>query len=183
VNELNLKNHVPEKGHKISILCPSRERPDQVIRLIESIFENALAPDTVEILFYIDHDDETFPNLNRFGQSTRVFRGPRTWISNAHNFLYSHCEGEIVMTAADDMVFRTLGWDSAVYAAFDSVPDKIALVYGNDLGTHAGKIATHGFFHREWIEALGTWVQPGRGSLWDLWSTENAANRARTQTG
>jgi len=179
VIELNVKSHLSEKGHKISILCPTRERPDQVIRLIESVFENALAPDAVEILFYIDHDDETFPNLDRFGESTRVFRGPRTWISNAHNFLYCYSEGEIVMTAADDMVFRTLGWDSAVYTAFNSIPDKIALVYGNDLGTHAGKIATHGFFHREWIEALGTWVQPGRGSLWDLWSTENARKLGR----
>lgn len=164
---------------KISILCPTRERPDQVIRLIESILNNARSPKSVEILFYIDKDDETFPNFDRFAQSVKVFRGPRTWISNAHNFLYAYCEGEIIMTAADDMVFRTKNWDSAVCAAFDSVPDKIALVYGNDLGTHAGKIATHGFFHRNWVETLGTWVQPGRGSLWDLWSTENARKIGR----
>ena len=140
---------------------------------------NAHSPEEIEFLFYIDFDDETFPNLDHFGKAVKVFRGPRTWISNAHNFLYGHCKGEIVMTAADDMVFRTLGWDTAVNGAFDSVPDKIVLVYGNDLGTHAGKIATHGFFHRNWIEALGTWVQPGRGSLWDLWSTENARKLGR----
>jgi glycosyl transferase/beta-hydroxylase protein BlmF len=159
---------------KISILCPTRERPEQVIRLIESILVNANNPELIEILFYIDQDDVTFPNLDRFGYTVRVFQGPRTWISNAQNFLYSHCHGEVIMTAADDMVFRTAGWDSVVSAAFESIPDKIALVYGNDLGTHAGKIATHGFFHRNWVETLGTWVQPGRGSLWDLWSTENA---------
>ena len=164
---------------KISILCPTRERPDQVIRLIESLLNNARFPEMLEILFYIDQDDETFPALDSFGGTVKVFQGPRTWISNAHNFLYSHCQGEIIMTAADDMVFRTIGWDSAIYEAFDSVPDKIALVYGNDLGTHAGKIATHGFFHRKWVEALGTWVQPGRGSLWDLWSTENARKLGR----
>jgi glycosyl transferase/beta-hydroxylase protein BlmF len=164
---------------KISILCPTRERPDQVIRLIDSLLNNARFPEMLEILFYIDQDDETFPNLDSFGDAVKVFQGPRTWISNAHNFLYSQCQGEIIMTAADDMVFRTIGWDSAVYEAFDSVPDKIALVYGNDLGTHAGKIATHGFFHRKWVEAIGTWVQPGRGSLWDLWSTENARKLGR----
>jgi len=137
------------------------------------------SPERLEILFYIDADDESFPNLDHFSSQVKVFKGPRTWISNAHNYLYTHCEGEIVMTGADDMVFRTQGWDSAIYAAFDSIPDKIALVYGNDLGTHAGKIATHGFFHRNWIETLGTWVQPGRGSLWDLWSTENARKLGR----
>ena len=174
VDKLSIQNRTAARAPKISILCPTRERPKQVIRLIESLLKNAREPEKLEILFYIDNDDETFPNLARFGDTVKVFRGPRTWISNAHNFLYTYCKGEIIMTAADDMVFRTKGWDSAVYAAFDSVPDKIVLVYGNDLGTHAGKIATHGFFHRKWVEALGTWVQPGRGSLWDLWSTENA---------
>jgi glycosyl transferase/beta-hydroxylase protein BlmF len=166
-------------ARKISILCPTRERPDQVIRLIGSILENARTPEAIEILFYVDQDDDTFPSIDRYSHSVKIFRGPRTWISNAHNFLYGHCKGEIVMTAADDMVFRTPSWDSVVCDAFESVPDKIAIVYGNDLGTHAGKIATHGFFHRNWIETLGTWVQPGRGSLWDLWATENARKLGR----
>ena len=164
---------------KLSILCPTRERPGQVVRLIESVLETSVFPEKIEILFYIDNDDESFPDIDQLSPQVRVFKGPRTWISNAHNYLYSHCEGEIVMTAADDMVFRTHGWDSAIYAAFESIPDRIALVYGNDLGTHAGRIATHGFFHRNWIETLGTWVQPGRGSLWDLWSTENARKLGR----
>ena len=138
VDKLSEKNHDSEIRPKISILCPTRERPDQVLRLIESVLENAQRPETLEILFYIDNDDETFPNIDRFGKAARVFRGPRTWISNAHNILYSYCKGEIVMTAADDLVFRTPGWDSAVYTAFDSIEDKIALVYGNDLGKVCG---------------------------------------------
>jgi hypothetical protein len=72
------------------------------------------------------------------------------------------------------MIFKTDQWDDIVKSEFSKLPDRIALIYGNDLGSHAGKIATHGFFHRYWVEALGTWVQPGRGSLWDLWATENA---------
>jgi glycosyl transferase/beta-hydroxylase protein BlmF len=171
---LSTQSRTAASSTKISILCPTRERPEQVIRLIDSILVNADHPELIEILFYIDQDDFTFPNLDKFGNTVKVFQGPRTWISNAQNFLYSNCHGEIIMTAADDMVFRTVGWDTVVSATFESMPDKIALVYGNDLGTHAGKIATHGFFHRNWIETLGTWVQPGRGSLWDLWSTENA---------
>ena len=155
-------------------MCPTRDRPFQVIRFIESVFATASFTKDIEILFYVDFDDESFPNIDKFSPQVKVFKGPRTWISNAHNFLYSLCHGEIVMTAADDMVFRTNGWDSEIYESFEAIPDRIALVFGNDLGTHAGRIATHGFFHRNWIETLGTWVQPGRGSLWDLWSTENA---------
>lgn len=128
----------------------------------------------MEILFYVDADDATFPNVKGFPCQIKLFQGPRVWISNAQNYLYLQSTGEIIMTAADDMVFRTNNWDLEVEQTFAEITDKIALVFGNDLGTHAGKIATHGFFHKTWVETLGTWVQPGRGSLWDLWATENA---------
>ena len=179
VCKLQEEIHASENGKKISILCPTRERPEQVIRLIESVLANATNPNLVEILLYFDLDDMSIIDIDQYRNTVKVFRGPRTWISNAQNFLYCHAEGEILMTAADDMVFRTKGWDDEILAAFNNISDRIALVFGNDLGTHAGRIATHGFFHRNWIEALGTWVQPGRGSLWDLWATENARKLGR----
>ncbi len=158
----------------ISILCPTRGRPENVRRLVESIHSKADQPVLCEILFYVDNDDLTFPEEVEHRQSVRVFRGPNVWISNAHNFLYVQAKGSIFFSAGDDMIFQTQGWDSLVRETFRLIPDGIGLIFGNDLGTHAGKIATHGFFHRKWVEALGTWVQPGRGSLWDKWSTENA---------
>ena len=83
------------------------------------------------------------------------------------------------MTAGDDMEFLSCHWDAVIKEKFKSIPDKIGLVFGNDLGTHAGKIAVHGFFHRRWVEIIGTWVQPGRGCPWDLWSTEVAKKIGR----
>lgn len=158
----------------ISILCPTRARPENVKRLVDSILSNTSKSDYVEILFYVDNDDSTFPVEVEVHQNVKVFRGPNIWISNAHNFLYVQSRGTILFSAGDDMIFQTQGWDSLVRKKFELIPDGIGLLFGNDLGTHSGKIATHGFFHRNWIDALGTWVQPGRGSLWDLWSTENA---------
>lgn len=158
----------------ISILCPTRERPDHVKRFVDSICRTTETLQSLEILFYVDSDDETFPDLSAYPVKFSVFKGPRVWLSNAHNFLAINAKGDILMTGADDMVFRTHGWDTLVTETIFNVEDRICLVFGNDLGTHAGKIATHGFFHRKWFETLGTWVQPGRGSLWDLWSTENA---------
>lgn len=165
----------------ISILCPTRERPDGVKRLIESVCSTSNHPERIEILFYVDEDDLSFPLLGEYPCKIRYFQGPRVWISNAQNFLYMNSSGCILMTAADDMVFRSPGWDTQVIDFFDELPDKIALVFGNDLGTHAGNIATHGFFHKKWVDTLGTWVQPGRGSLWDLWTTENAKVLGRLQ--
>lgn len=155
---------------RISILCPTRNRPANVEKLVDSARKMAHAPEDLEFLFYVDIDDDSFPLV----ENVRVIHGPRVWISNAHNILYSFATGEILMTAGDDMEFLTQGWDDLIRETFQKIPDRIALVFGNDLATHAGKIAVHGFFHRRWVEVLGTWVQPGRGSLWDLWSTDVA---------
>ena len=159
-----------DKNGVISILCPTRERPENVKKLVESARKMASKPEALEFIFYVDHDDDTFPEV----EDVVLVHGPRLWISNAQNILYSHAMGEILMTAGDDMEFLTRGWDETVRKTFEGIPDRIALVFGNDLATHAGDIAVHGFFHRRWVNALGTWVQPGRGSLWDLWSTDVA---------
>jgi len=158
----------------ISILCPTRGRPENVKRLVDSVLSTASRSDYLEILFYVDNDDPSFPEDLEIHENVKVFRGPNIWISNAHNFLYVQSRGSILFSAGDDMIFQTVGWDNIIREKFQQIPDGIGLVFGNDLGTHAGKIATHGFFHRNWVDALGTWVQPGRGSIWDMWSTENA---------
>ena len=166
---MNMEKNVFSLG-RISILCPTRNRPANVKKLVDSARKLASAPQDLEFLFYVDLDDQSFPSI----ENVRVIHGPRVWISNAQNTLYSFATGEILMTAGDDMEFLTQGWDDLVRETFQKIPDRIALVFGNDLATHTGKIAVHGFFHRRWVEVLGTWVQPGRGSLWDLWSTDVA---------
>ena len=45
----------------ISILTPTRGRPENVRRLVNSVLTTAKFPDEVELLFYVDFDDETFP--------------------------------------------------------------------------------------------------------------------------
>jgi hypothetical protein len=164
------------KKDTISILCPTRGRPDNVRKLVLSALTNAEKPDNIEFLFYVDTDDLSFPKdlVLEFPNQIKVISGPRLWISNSHNVLYAFSIGEILMTAGDDMEFKTESWDLRVRSQFSSVEDKIALVFGNDNATHAGKIAVHGFFHQHWVHCVGTWVQPGRGVPWDLWTTENA---------
>lgn len=160
----------------ISILCPTRGRPDNVRKLVESALATSQRPKEIEFLFYVDKDDLSFPQdiTSLYPNQIKVINGPRLWISNAHNVLYAFSSGEILMTAGDDMEFKTKSWDARVRTQIFSVEDRIALVFGNDNATHAGKIAVHGFFHRHWVHSLGTWVQPGRGVPWDLWTTDNA---------
>lgn len=160
----------------ISILCPTRERPENIVRLVESILKQKSKSGKVEILIFIDDDDDSYPDKleEEYNECLKIIRGPRQWISNAHNILYNFAKGEILMTAGDDMIFETQDWDKTVLSKFQNSQDKILLVFGDDRATHSGKIAIHGFFHQHWVHVLGTWVQPGRGSAWDFWSSENA---------
>jgi glycosyltransferase involved in cell wall biosynthesis len=162
----------------ISILTPTRGRPANVRRLITSVFSTAEQPSQVELLFYVDSDDETFPE-EVISENIRVVRGPRMWLSVLQNILYANCRGEIVMYAGDDLEFKTTGWDKRVRQVFEDSVDKLLLVYPNDLATHGENMAIHGFLHRNWIEAVGCWVAPGRGSLYDLWHTDVARKLGR----
>ena len=145
---------------------------------MNSALSTALFPNQVELLFYVDSDDESFP-LELESSTVRVIRGPRMWLSVLQNILYAHSKGEIVMYAGDDLIFQTNGWDIKIEEAFEKYPDRLVLVYPNDLATHGKSMAIHGFLHRNWIDAVGSWVAPGRGSLYDLWHTEVARKLGR----
>ena len=168
-------NYTPEM---ISLLIPTRDRPNNVRRTIDSVKKTARRPDLVEMLFYVDLDDHTFPN-DVLEKNIRVVRGPRMWLSVLQNILYANASGEIIMYTGDDVVYETHGWDEEVRNTINSETDKLVLVYGNDSATHGENIAIHGFLHRNWIEATGTWVAPGRGVPYDLWHTDVARKLGR----
>ena len=168
-------NYTPQM---ISLLIPTRDRPSNVRRAVDSVKNTVSQPDLVEILFYVDLDDDTFPT-EVLGENVRVVRGPRMWLSVLQNILYANAFGEILMYSADDVVYETQAWDEKVRDMINSEKDKLVLVYGNDSATHGENIAIHGFLHRNWIEATGTWVASGRGVPYDLWHTEVARKLGR----
>ncbi len=162
----------------ISILIPTRGRPDNVRRVTNSIFSTAANPVEVEVLFYVDADDGSFP-LELINSNVRVVNGPRLELGILQNILYANCKGDLIMYAGDDVVFHTNNWDSLVLSAFNRENDKLILAYPNCLATHAGKMAIHGFLHRNWVETVGYWVRPGRGAAYDLWHTDVARKLGR----
>jgi hypothetical protein len=79
--------------------------------------------------------------------------------SDLWNVAYEYCSGDIVMLCADDLIFRSPGWDVAVAAEFAEVSDGILHCWCND-GTPHTEIATHPFVSRRWVEAAGTFTPP-----------------------
>jgi len=162
-----------ERGDMISVLCPTRGRPDNVKRLVESARETAANPDDVEFIFYIDGDDpDSLQMADALG--VRSIVGDRIVLSEMWNWCWREAKHDIFMQCGDDIIFRTGNWDAEVLAAFSLIPDKIALVHGRD-GFQDANLATHGFLHRNWTDAVGYFVPPYFSSDYnDLWLTEVA---------
>lgn len=159
----------------ISILCPTRGRPDSIRRLVTSATDTATGP--VEFIFYVDDDDPVSAEVA--AELGTAVVGPRIVLSQMWNRCYEQASGDVLMHCGDDIVFRTVGWDRLVLDAFERYSDRIALVHGRD-GIHDAGLATHGFLHRRWVEAVGYFVPPYFSSDYnDTWNTEVADRLGR----
>jgi len=170
----------------ISILLPTRNRPENIRKCITSIIESCDDVDDIEICSYVDDDDElSIPAFSEFTSeiNIEVYQAERQPIhirlSTHYNVLYPVCRGDIIMYCADDVMFNTKGWDTLVINEFDRYDDKILLVYGKD-GFQNEKIATHGFMHRNWIDTIGYVHPPYFGVAYaDNWVTDVATKVGR----
>jgi glycosyltransferase involved in cell wall biosynthesis len=145
----------------ISILCPTRNRPGGVQRLVDSALTTADLSLPVEFVFRADDDTdpEAVPLTVSCARFVKVLRGPRATLSSLWNECYAAASGDILMHCGDDIVFRSRGWNRRVTEAFEACPDKITLVYGDDGHQHE-RLSTHSFLHRRWAEATGYFTPP-----------------------
>lgn len=167
----------------ISILIPTRKRPEQLRTVIESAMRTAMAEP--EFVCYVDSDDRSY-ELEDFGHAKFV-HGPRIILSNMWNKCAAAARGDIFLQGNDDIIFRTEGWDKQVEAEFAKYPDRIVMVHGSDGGNcgHAssnGGFGPHPFVHRRWFETLGYVTPPFFSSdFGDTWINElaNAIDRRK----
>jgi hypothetical protein len=163
----------------ISLLVPSRGRPNRCQAMWRSALEHAADPLRVELLLYLDDDDPTrtaYRAWIRAGDHSRILAldGPRILLTQTWNILLEHATGEILWHGNDDVDFHTDGWDQAVRHAFEAVPDRIALVYPRD-GIQNEGLATLGFLHRHWVDTVGYMIAPYFSSDYgDTWNDDIA---------
>lgn len=165
----------------ISVLLPSRGRPEMFARMYHSLVATATYPRQIEVVVYLDSDDLTKLEYPDETHVTIWYRGGgRCLLSETWNHCYAHAQGEILMHCGDDVTFNTPGWDVRVREEFAKLPDRIGLVYADDLSTNFPDLATHGFLHRRWVEAVGYFLPPLFSSDWnDVWISEVAKNVGR----
>jgi hypothetical protein len=164
----------------ISVLCPTRNRPDNVRRLIESAEETASGEETIEFVFYCD-DDALLPadvTCTRYQPwvSVVTVAGPRITLSEMWNECYRQSDprSDIFMQCGDDIVFVTANWDREVREAIEMFPDHIVFAHGSDGHNHYN-FGTHGFVHKRWIETVGYFTPPYFSSDYgDTWLNDVA---------
>jgi len=149
----------------ISLLCPTRGRPSNITSLIKSLTETTLDIQNIELVLYIDDDDQGMSShpheLEKYADSINltVIAGRRIILSEAWNICYEFASGNIFMHCSDDIIFMTPNWDTVVMEAFDQIDDKIGFVFGRD-GFSPVEFGTHGFIHKNWVETVGYFVPP-----------------------
>lgn len=104
----------------ISVLCPSRGRPELLARSLKSLLDTASDPQDVEVLVRIDTDD---PTSDRYWLtlldcgSFRMFAGESFGYTGQHiytNALAGAARGDWLMNWNDDALMLTEGWDEVV---------------------------------------------------------------------
>ena len=168
----------------ISLLVPSRGRPDGCLRMWRSALDTARDPLNLQLVLYLDTDDPTRPGYARWVTLTDTARiktitGPRIVLSQMWNRCWEQADGEIGWHGNDDITFNTPGWDAIIKGVFADYPDRIVFVHGAD-GIQNQALGAHGFLHRRWTETVGTFVPPFFSSDYnDTWLTEVADRLGR----
>jgi hypothetical protein len=139
----------------ISVVCPSRGRPELAKRMIDSLLKDPGVP--VEILLYLNDNDPKLEEykkiINPKHYEVGIDRSPvYTW-----NQLAKKAKHDIIFLMGDDAVVETPMWGEIIIEEFNKYPDKIVLVSpkAGEFGKHK---CPHFFLHKNWIKALGYFV-------------------------
>lgn len=160
----------------ISIICPTRNRPHNIKRLIQSVKDTVFNIKNIEFFFYLDDDarNTSIPLITDNDIKINCFVGPRIMLSETSNILSRAVKDGILFLIGDDLIFETKDWDIEIQNEFSKSKSKILLIYGQD-GIQNEKLATHFFIHKKWVEVLGYVVPPIFWGDWaDNWITKTA---------
>jgi len=146
----------------ISLLLPTRGRPDNLRRFYRSIEETSDNLKDIEVIVRVDKDDPKLDEYNSIEKELPIkfIYGDRDVLSKYWNECWRQAKGPIYGHMGDDIIFRTKGWDSAVKDKFNEYEDKIVFVHGDDGGGNGRAFGTHGFIHKEWADTVGYFVPP-----------------------
>lgn len=138
----------------ISLLMPTRGRPELAERLIASVVTQSSQLTRVEVVIYVDDDDTGSHHIASELVAVKRIIGPRITMGACTTACLAAAQGDIIVLANDDMVIRTSGWDTMVSALHASIADGVYLAYANDLFKDSS-VCTFPVLSRATCEMLG----------------------------
>lgn len=148
----------------ISVLCPSRGRPELAKKMIDSALDLAGAP--IQILLYINDDDSELPKYRELIDNQYLIVGPDRSPAYSWNKLAELAKYDLLFLMGDDAWFETQDWAVKIAKVFDQYPDKIVFAFPSvdGLEWRGGKLTKdhcpHFCVHKNWVRALGYFVPP-----------------------
>ena len=138
---------------RISLLLPTRGRQHLLRRLFDSLVMHTAHLEDLEVILYLDDDDETGHDIGDDRFSLIKIIGPRSSMGAYNTICLGRASGDLIMLINDDVIVRTSAWDRTVAELARRVSDGIFLAYPNDL--HIGKrMCTFPIFTRKACEVL-----------------------------
>lgn len=169
---------------KFSILCPTRERPERIKKLLFSIVKTVKDYSNIEILFRVDTDDKTVLQLldiikDNWPFEIKLIIKPNTFPTMAWNELFLLSAGDILGIWDDDCIFYERDWMKDFEEEFSFFPNRLGLVYCDE-GIQHEKLASFPFISKSFADILG-YTYPGRFIVGyeDIWLHQLAVELKR----
>jgi hypothetical protein len=144
-----------DPGIDLSIVLPTRGRPQLARCALQYIARNARAPERLEVLLCVDEDDLRSRGIELAGLRVReIVLPPGIGMGEITNRGARMSRGRHIMLANDDLRIATDGWDRRVIQAAERYADGIALVYTNDRH-QGGRLSTFPILPRATAVLLG----------------------------
>ena len=139
----------------LSLILPTRGRPDVARRALAELASRAGSPERLEVLLYVDEDDPQSHEIDHPDLNVRRIVGPPgVGMGAITNECLTASRGRYAMLLNDDIRVRTKAWDVHIVEAASRYPDGVALVYPND-GHQGGRLSTFPVVPRAVVEELG----------------------------
>src|SRR5436190_332037 len=103
----------------ISLIVPSRGRPEQLARLLASLAATAQSSENLEVIVVVDADDPaTLAVAHDQLRIKRVVTPPGLSMGALNMAGYEAASGQLLMLLNDDVIARTPAWDAHVRTCF-----------------------------------------------------------------
>lgn len=150
----------------ISVIVPTRNRPDQFSDFAKSLFENSEHPNDIELIALLDDDDKSYANtIDKFPQVKWII-GRREGLGPITTRGIKNSNGDIILLCNDDVTVLTKKWDTKVRSTHGKYIDKVYLAGPNDLN-QGSNLFVFPIFSRPVFDALDQFTSHYSGAYID----------------